>query len=136
MKQRGKYILAALILCSAFIFVFKPEWLTISLFKNPTFPLGTIISWLLIFMYSLLMYLSIPLKIEKSVERFMKIAMQICLIMAAFWGIVSFLVAENWSFIFEDITRFYIWISYSGIIVLLPFVVLIILGIRKIFGLR
>lgn len=87
-------------------------------------------------MYSLLMYLSIPLKIEKSVERFMKIAMQICLIMAAFWGIVSFLVAENWSFIFEDITRFYIWISYSGIIVLLPFVVLIILGIRKIFGLR
>lgn len=134
MKQRGKYILAALILCSGYIFVFKPEWLTISLFKNPTFPLGTIISWLLIFMYSLLMYLSIPLKIEKSVERFMKTAMQICLIMAAFWGIVSFLVAENWAFIFEDITRFYIWIFYTGIIVLLPFVVLIILGIRKIIG--
>jgi hypothetical protein len=80
------------------------------------------------------MYISIPIKREKSVEKFLKIAMHIYLIMAAFWGIVSFLIAENWAFIFKDITRFYIWSIYTGIIVLLPFVVLIILGIRKIIG--
>lgn len=85
-------------------------------------------------MFSLFMYLSIPLKREKSVDGFMKIAMQICLILAAFWGFVSFLIAENWAFVFEDINRFYIWSIYTGIIVLLPFVILIILGIRKIIG--
>lgn len=134
MKQQGKYISAVLILCFGYIFVFKPEWLTISFFHNLTFPFGTIISWLLIFMFSLFMYLSIPLKREKSVDGFMKIAMQICLILAAFWGFVSFLIAENWAFVFEDINRFYIWSIYTGIIVLLPFVILIILGIRKIIG--
>lgn len=134
MKKHGKYFLAIVILGLVYIFVFKSQWLTLSIYQNLSFPLGTLVSWVLIFSFSFFLYLGIPLKTMNPVEKFMKIALKFVVFMAAFWGFFSFLIAKNWAFVFKNITGFYIWGIYTAFIVLIPIVVFVIVVFRRITG--
>lgn len=64
----------------------------------------------------------------------MKSVLLICLAMAVFWGVFSYLMAENWAFVFKQISNFYIWGFYTAFIILIPLVVILILVIRRITG--
>lgn len=124
--------LPALILVFVYILFFQAELLGISLNKNSSFPLGTVISWLIVFLYSLFFYVILPLKKKNLLQKTAKIILMLNVFPGAVWGVLSYFLAGNWNFIFEDKTAFNIWIGITLIVFLIPLLVGISLGIDKV----
>ena len=129
-------LLIFVIIFSLLVFLFKAEWLTIGIGRN--FPVGTLVSWLLIVAFATVMLLLFNRKTENKVKRFLAAPLKINVALAAIWGFVSFLLSGNWSFNFDSETRITAWIYYTSVIVVVPLIVFIIWGtillIRKIFN--
>lgn len=134
LKQHYKYILITLFFVTCVILFVKPEWLLIPIFDNSSFPLGTIFSWLALILFSMVMHLFISSKHDNPAERCFKMLAKLCLVMALFWGVVSFLLSGNWAFNFKNATNFYIWILYTGLIVFVPIIILLYKGIHFLFS--
>lgn len=134
LKQYNKYILTALLLVTGSILLFKSEWLGLSLFDSLSFPLGTIISWFTLILFSLVVYQFACLKRINKFEKYLKILLRVCVIISLFWGVVSFLLSGNWAFNFRNEGSFYIWIFYTGVIVFVPILVLLYNSIHFLFN--
>jgi len=134
LKQQYKYILITFLIVTCVILFVKPECLLIPVFDNSSFPLGTIFSWLALILFSMVMCLFVSSKVDNPLERYVKTLVQLCLVMALFWGVVSFLLSGNWAFNFKNATNFYIWIFYTGLIVFIPIIILLFKGIHFLFN--
>ena len=118
-----------------FVFLLKAEWLTIGIGQN--FPVGTLITWLLVVTFAAVALLLFNRKTSDRVKRYLALALKINFAMATVWGFVSYLLSGNWSFNFGGGIWFTVWIYYTSIIFAIPLIVFIswgtILLIRKIF---
>jgi hypothetical protein len=132
MKRLNKFIIPLLFLAALYILIFQAQWLGIIVIKNPLVPLGTFISWALILLFSLFMFQNIALTHDVLFERILKTILIANLIMAVLWGFVSFFLSGNWTFNFQNMTGFKIWIIYTAVIFLLPAGVVLSRQIRKI----
>ncbi len=135
-KTYSVVFLISVIIFSLLVFLFKAEWLTIRIGND--LPAGTLISWLLIIAYALVMLLFFNRKPENRMRRFLSFLLKINFAMASVWGFVSFLLSGNWSFNFGRSIWFTIWIYYTSFIFVIPLIVFIscaaILLIQKIFN--
>lgn len=132
MKRLIRFIIPVLFLAALYILFFQAEWLGIIIVNNPPVPLGTFISWAMIFLFSLFMVQNIALTHDVLFERILKIVLKANLIMAVLWGFVSFFLSGNWTFNFQNMTCFKIWVIYTSVIFLLPAGVVLARQIRKI----
>ncbi|MCY1719311.1 hypothetical protein OU798_03105 [Prolixibacteraceae bacterium Z1-6] len=132
--KKYKFILSLTVLLLALFFIFiKPELLTQSVFSGTEIPLGSLVSWLGVFGYASFFYFLFPLK-NKSV--FLKSGARVLFfnrLLASFWGVISALLAGNWAFVFENQQLFKVWITCTAFILLLPLIVYLILGAKKLF---
>ena len=132
MKRLTKFIIPVLFLAALYILFFQSEWLGIIIINNPPVPLGTFISWALIFLFSMFMVQNIALNHDAFFDRILKKVLNANLIMAVLWGFVSYFLSGNWTFTFRNMTCFKIWVIYTAVIFLLPTGVVLARQIRKI----
>jgi len=93
-------------------------------------PFGTLISWIGICAYALLFYFILPSASKlPMVKRFKKLLF-FNVIFATLWGVFSFFLSGNWAFTFENVNLFYLWITITALMVLMPVISVFILGIR------
>lgn len=135
-KKTYVVFLISAIIFLLLVFLFKAEWLTIGIGSN--LPVGTLITWLLLFAFAAVMLLLFNRKPENRMRRFLSVPLKINFAMASIWGFVSFLLSGNWSFNFGSGIWFTIWIYYTSFIFVIPLIVFIscatILLIHKIFN--
>ena len=134
MKYLKLVFLPLLILATFYILFFQSHLLGISLSEKYSFPFGTIVSWTLLFLFSFFIYTIMPLKRENVFDRILKGILLFNLILGAGWGILSFVLAGNWNFVFEDLTNFYVWIGLTFMVFFVPVLVSAVLGISKVFS--
>lgn len=113
--------------------------LTESVVEGSGLPFGTLISWLGISMFplSILLAFRILRKPISSVYRFYHRTFRLLSLFALSWGLVSYLLAGNWAFIFSEHAGFQgsenafkIFIYYTGILISLPLLFLLSFGIH------
>lgn len=115
------------------IFILKPEILGISIFPSFSFPLGTIISWLGIIVLSSFFYLVFPSTQKTAFVAVLKNILKINVLLGFFWGLISFVLAGNWTFQFTNKqANFLFWMIITASIVLLPVFIFIIWFVQKI----
>jgi hypothetical protein len=131
MKKIKMFVLVIFVAC-LFILFFKTEWLVLAFIVNPAVPLGTLIVWLLVVAYSLLMFFILPNNSKNKIVKLSKRLLNYLLYPSFFWGVVSYLLSGNWAFNFTNKINFTIWIIYTALIMILPLVVLVIIFMRKI----
>lgn len=133
MKLISFFLLPLLFVFNLYILFFQAEWLGIAILENPPLPLGTIVSWISIFILPLFIYQVLPLKKETGFEKRAKTFLKVIVISAAAWGIISWLLSGNWTFNFANKTYFMIWILYSALIIFSTLTVFFISVLRKLF---
>lgn len=125
------FTLAVLGVCF-YILLFQAEWLGINLFKKSILPFGTFLSWFMIIDFSLLVCFFFPSKPATISGRMLKMLSKIFVLLSCSWGILSFLLAGNWSWNFADKIHFYIWAILTIFLVLSQLIILFILIFRSI----
>ncbi len=133
MKQLKKFILPVVLLALVYLVAFQPELLTLSINKQNTIPAGTIISWLFILVFVLIFFFNTSFKTGNLFERLLRNILIADVSLALFWGVISFFLAGNWTFTFDQQNRFYVWIGITVLILILPVLVLVIRLIKRIF---
>ncbi|WP_167618320.1 hypothetical protein [Maribellus sediminis] len=137
MKAKGIKILAIPVLLAALIyfFVISPEVLGKELLSGSGLPAGTLISWAGLFIYAFLMFGLMKGRPESSVSRSLKTILLLNVILAGIWGILSYLLAGNWSFNFTNSNfSFRFWIGITLFIVLIPLISFIIFAISRVLS--
>lgn len=114
-----------------FIFAFQPEILVTPVFEGKSIPMGSLISWLGLFLFVLFFYFVLPLKNNNRLERILKRILFTDVLLAASWGVISYLLLENWAFNFDSSFNSFLWIGITIFILLLPLLILMILGISR-----
>lgn len=135
-KARILAIIAILVMLLATVFF--PQFLEITLARDPYLPLGTFVAW-----FSIISLTSLPWLTTKALREapnlfFLVLRYVTCLAagLALLWPFVGRLLAGNWHYNFGYSTSFigsaeagYIFWRYTGLIVILPlFVFILILG--------
>lgn len=121
-------LLPLLLLVSLYVLFFQPGILGISIVENGEFPLGTLISWLIVFLFSLFFYLIISVESKNIFGRISNVLLVFNVLIGAFWGLFSFLLAGNWNFVFNDNLAFYTWIGCTLLVFFIPLMVALVLG--------
>ena len=133
MRLFKPFLLLTLLGMCLYILFFEPEWLGINLFKKSAFPLGTLISWFIIFDFSLLVYWLLPKKITMKSGKIYKILSQFLIVISFFWGVLSYILCGNWSWNFDNKNHFYTWIISTAILIFAQLFLLFILIFKRIF---
>lgn len=134
MKKTKIILLLILVVSAVIVLVFRPELLSYRLSERQNIPLGTFVSWIGIFAYAAFWYVVLPAKNNDLILRIVERAKRINLFLAVLWGIFSFWVSGNWAFTFKNSSQnFKTWIGFTALIALLPLLLLLFLGIRRIF---
>ena len=125
MKRIKLFLIPVILITTIYIFSVKPEWLLIAI--GDSFPSGTLISWLLIVAWAFLFY-------SISKKKWVKKILFVNFLLGLFWGLVGYLISGNWGFNFTGGKFYYLWISFTAIVVLSPLLVLLLSGLIKLFG--
>ena len=133
MKQIKFLLLPVILIFNFYILFFQTEWLGISLFENPPFPLGTLISWVSMAILPLIVFQILTLKNRHDFERRTLILLKVIISLGIAWGIVSWILSGNWTFNFANKKYFIIWILYSAFIIFSSIAILIFSTLRKLF---
>ena len=131
MKFVKLFVIPISILASIYILIYHPDILEIQFMDSVDFPLGTVISWLLILLIPLFFYLILPINCESKLERKIKSILRFLTFSGLFWGIISYLLSGNWNFVFQKEQHFIIWILYTVVNVIFPVIIFIIWGISR-----
>ena len=131
LKRIRIIVLLVLVFATAYLILFNPRVLSNSIFKESSIPLGSLISWLGIWAYSFLFYSILPSGRKSLMARLFKKLFFVNVIFAAFWGIFSFLLSQSWAFTFKNVKIFYLWITITALVLLIPLILLSVLGIRS-----
>lgn len=133
MKQFKIVVLVVILLGCGYVLFFQHEWLGIVLVQKPVVPLGTLISWLLITDYALLVNSFHPFHTQIKLNQKFGLMMKIYVSLSMLWGISSYLLSGNWLWSFQNETKFVIWILYTALLVLFPLIVFMIYLVKKVF---
>ena len=133
MKRFKTIFFAVILFCCGYILFFQPEWLGIVLIRKPVVPLGTLISWVLIADYALLVNALNPFQNQIKWNKKFGIIMKIYISLSMLWGVISFLLSGNWLWSFQHQLNFLFWILFTGILVVFPFPVFVLLIFRNYF---
>lgn len=128
MNRTTKLILLLSVLGVTFYCLFvQPELLGIGISQKLNFPLGSLISWIGIVAYTLLVHLLIKFSKKSLLSQVSKLLKHFHLMLALFWLPVSYFISGNLAFAFQNKPiAFKLWIGYTLVILLFPllFVVL------------
>ncbi len=135
MNLKGfRYLLLPLLLLAAiYFFVINPEILGRNLNGSRNIPLGTLISWSIVFAYGTFSYLLYSPKIKSGFSKIVQIVLIVNLILCTIWGVISFLLSGNWAFNFSDQLMFKFWVLYTIFIFLIPIFMALAGAIKRIF---
>ena len=124
-----------LLVASGILLLWGSSILTLPLMRGVEIPLGSLIAWLCISMLPLSILLGIryirkPISLAyRRYNRFFRLLT----IMGLAWGLISFLLAGNWSFTFSggmgfrgSDAAFDIFVGYSSIVILLSLLTFIV----------
>lgn len=101
--------------------------------KNANLPLGTPISWILIIGFSLLVYSVFPTDTLTRTGKKLKILSKALVVISFLWGAISYLLSGNWSWNFNKVSHFYIWVIFTLFLLLTQFTVLCTWAFKRIF---
>jgi hypothetical protein len=121
MKKISSFALLIFFFTCLYILFFKADWLVIILIQNPLFPLGSLISWLTIIIFALFVYTFLPSYIDITNGKVLKISAKIVVLLAVFWGPLSYFLSGNWTWSFQNKLNFFVWIIFTGILILVVF---------------
>lgn len=131
MKHIKNIVLPILLLGLAYLVFFQPEFLTLSINKQNTIPAGTIISWLFIVVFVLLFLFNISIKTSNLFDRVLRFILFGNVFLAFFWGLISYSLAGNWTFNFDNESQFFVWIAITALILIVPVLIALIKIFRK-----
>ncbi|AHW62111.1 hypothetical protein SAMN05444285_1054 [Draconibacterium orientale] len=128
MKNKARLILLLSILGITFYCLFvQPELLGVRISKSLNFPLGSLISWLGIVAYTLLLHLFIKLPTKSILLKVDKVLRYFHIGMALFWLPMSYFISGNLAFAFQNKPiAFIIWIGYTLVILFFPLILLVL----------
>ncbi|QGY45514.1 hypothetical protein GM418_18110 [Maribellus comscasis] len=116
-----------------YVLFFQPELLGINLSKNSDFPLGSLVSWFIIITFVLFVYLVLPAESKTKSDKKYKTISAVFILISALWGVFSRILAGNWSWVFNDMRNFYVWVLFTTILILVPSAIFIVHIFRRIF---
>jgi len=129
------YISSIILISSLFLLVTGSPVLNMPLFKEATFPSGTLVSWIGLIAFTVTIYLIFNMihNSDSSDYRIFRVAFISIIVLATLWGIIGFLLANNWAFTFQNHDKFrgssdasrYFWI-YTALLVLIPVLLILI----------
>ena len=132
MKAKPVFLISLIILIiCTYLLASGSDILGKSLIKGQNLPVGTLVAWAGLVSLPLTFYAGMS-KVKRtftSARKIFRYAIMVFVILAALWGPVSYLLAGNWSFTFEQQAGFrgsikasgYFW-KYTIIIVVLTLV--------------
>lgn len=130
------YISSIILVSSIFLIVTGSPILNIPVNKESTFPSGTLVSWIGLIALTVTIYFGFNkiLRSNNSSHRIFRFAFISIIILASLWGLIGFLLANNWAFTFQNHDEFrgsieasrYFWI-YTASLVLFPVLLILIL---------
>ncbi len=125
----------ALLLC-LFLLASSPALLDRPMIKKPFVPWGTPIAWATLILFPGLFWLVAKrlglMPIQSWAARLFFLLVGVALLIGLSWGIVSYLLADNWSFDFtDDEERYEWWGRYSTLPILLPLVAVAVVALRR-----
>ena len=132
-----KSLVAAVLIGMLYLLLTGDEFLLKPTMGVVAFPIGTLLSWLLLILFSVLCY---PLK--KDVKSIFRHLSSIALVNALLWGIISYGLAGNWFFRFNNSvegfrgsTAAFDWfLRYTGFTLLFPILVLFVILVFRLFN--
>ncbi|WP_297093566.1 hypothetical protein [uncultured Draconibacterium sp.] len=132
MNRRIKLILLISVLAFTFYCLFiQPELLAVSISEKLNFPWGSLVIWFGILAYTLLFQLIIKMPTKYILLKVDKLLRSLELGLALLWLPVSYFISGNLAFAFlNKPIAFKLWIAYTLVILLLPFLLLLL----KLFG--
>lgn len=144
MYRKTLFIIALSIFIATFYLVFSGAEILNKPFINAiNFPFGTIISWLGIvaFPFTLYVGLSAIYYAETQFSKNYQIILKIIILMAIFWGLIGYYLADNWAYNFSTKKVFrgsenaadFFWL-YTFIVLVLPIVFLVVYGLHLVIN--
>ncbi len=124
-----------LIFASIYILIYQPQILEIPVFKSLNLPLGSLISWLLVFLIPMFFYLNLGFRSDSKAQQWLKIILKVNILVSLLWGFISYLIAGNWNFIFTNNTGLMRWIGFTTIIVITPLLIFLFWVVLKLIRL-
>lgn len=137
MKTKSITYTSSIILISCLILVVTGSpILNIPLYEGSAFPLGTLVSWIGLIAFTSAIYLAFNKidRVSNSIRQIIRIVSGSTIILALLWGLIGFVFAGNWAFVFQNHDEFrggieasrYFWI-FTASLVLLPVLLFLIL---------
>lgn len=133
------YVSSVILVFCLFLLITGSPILGTPLVNKTTFPSGTLISWIGIIALTITIYLVFILLRRSTSSNYMILsyALRSIVIFAALWGLIGFLLAGNWAFIFQNHDEFtgsieasrLFWI-YTASLVLIPVLLILIFSLR------
>lgn len=130
MKLKSAISLILFFFC-LYILFFQPEWLGIILSEKLQFPLGTMISWFMIIDFTYFAYYLFPSNFNTQWARKSRKILKYFILFGYLWGVFSYLLAGNWSWVFTNQVNFLIWALITSILIICPLVFVLILIFKK-----
>jgi hypothetical protein len=138
-RNRMRYlkflIIPLVIFALVYLMIYEPTILKIELVEGVGFPMGTVISWLLVLLIPLFFYLILSVKNDTSMEGHLKLILKFLTFSGLLWGVISYFLSGNWNFVFQKEQHFYIWIAYTVFNVLTPIIIFMIWSIFRLIRL-
>ena len=141
MKKSTLLLLFSLLvlICSAYLLITGSPLLVKPLLHQPIVPMGTLITWMGIIAlpYCILYGISNLRQPTNRISKRYRTVLNVLIMLAISWGLVSYFLADNWSFTFKQQSDFrgstraspYFW-HYTKIVVAAPIVFLLIYGLH------
>lgn len=131
--MKTKIIVLLIILCFSLYFLFlKTEVLGLNLFGAEYFPVGSVIAWICILAYNLLLQIFLKRNTSLNLYKVYKFVLRFQLLSVCLWLPMSYVLSGNWSFTFRNRPfAFYAWLVYTLSLILIPLLLLFIKFLYK-----
>lgn len=121
------------ILTTIYLLIYSPDVLLREFLSIEQLPFGTILVWIGLIAFGLLFLILYPNRQKAKIKRFLFRILQFNVLLALFWGIISFLLSGNWANNFSGGYQYKVWIYYTGALIALPMFVYLLLFLRFVY---
>lgn len=138
--QRNLFLINSLIIFfGASYFIFSGSViLTKPFIEVIGMPFGTVITWLGLIAFQIIIYFIIKRNSIIKVSNYYRIIFKICIIIACFWGFIGYFLANNWAYNFSNSEVFrggekaatLFW-NFTFFLLIFPIAIVLIYGVQS-----